>query len=233
MDPKAVAYIIIDGGYSLGQVLRFASQNNAGVLHNHYLSNISTVDGAATYLGMQRRTDLAEDFLSATMRWNPGVSHTLPAREEEELKKSDEYVSLEEKIEKLRRDIESTTSRETLSELKMQRTALYSQRRQLEKTALDEYQGSQKIVYEAPEVHEQVDWRHEHFDRIFHVLHPARRLLSQIMGLRAAPRSPAWVDALKALVALRTSDCSVAYQDALRPIDGKCPVPTCRRDMER
>ena len=214
-------------------MLRFASQNNAGVLHNHYLSNICTVDGAATYLGMQRRTDLAEDFLSATMKRNPGVSHRLPAKEEEELKKSDKYVSLEEGIKKLGMDIGSATSKETLSELKAQRTVLYSQRRQLEKAALDEYRANQKIVYEVPEVHEQVDWRREHFDRISHVLHPARRLLSQIMGLRAAPRSPAWVDALKALVALRTSDCSVAYQDALRPIEGKCPVPTCHRDMER
>ena len=74
---------------------------------------------------MQRRTDLAEDFLSVTMRWNPGVSHTLPAREEEELKKSHKYVSFEEEIEKLSLDIESTTSEETLPELKAQRTALY------------------------------------------------------------------------------------------------------------
>lgn len=100
-------------------MLRFASQNNAGVLHNHYLSNISTVDSAAIYLRMQRRTDLAEDFLSVIMRWNPGVSHTLPAREEEELKKSDKYISLEEEIKRLSLDIKSTTSKEALSELKV------------------------------------------------------------------------------------------------------------------
>jgi hypothetical protein len=79
-------------------VLRFASQNNVYVLANHYLSNVSSVDGAAMYLGMQLRTDVAEGFRPATMRLNPGLSQTLPAEEEEELRKSPDFLSLEANI---------------------------------------------------------------------------------------------------------------------------------------
>ncbi|KAK3984490.1 hypothetical protein QBC44DRAFT_336862 [Cladorrhinum sp. PSN332] len=89
---------VYDNGYALGQVLRFASQHNTHVLVNHYLGNVSSIDGAASYLGMELRTDLAEDFLSATMKRNPGLSQTLPASEEEELKRSAEYISLESQI---------------------------------------------------------------------------------------------------------------------------------------
>jgi len=214
-------------------VLKFASQHNTHVLVNHYLGNVSSIDGAANFLGMELRTDLAEDFLSATMRRNPGLCQTLPARVEEELKKSREYVSLEAEMGSLTLEIESATSEETRTELKAQRKMLYDQRRGLKKKALEKHQEGQKLVYDTLKDHEQGDWRQAHFDRICHVLHPARRRLARTIGLTAWPRSPVWISALEDLVALRNSDCSVAYQDVLRPVRGKCPVPSCRRDMKR
>ncbi|KAK1758064.1 hypothetical protein QBC47DRAFT_398969 [Echria macrotheca] len=75
------------------------------------------------------------------MRWNPGVSHILPAREEEELKKSDEYVSLEEKIKKISLDIGSTTSEETLTAQSVANGTVLSTPTSGE-TALDECQGN-------------------------------------------------------------------------------------------
>jgi hypothetical protein len=50
-----ITNIFIDNGYSLGQVLQFASQNNTNVLINKYLGSVSTVDGAGSYLGMKLR----------------------------------------------------------------------------------------------------------------------------------------------------------------------------------
>ncbi len=201
-------------------MLRFASQNNIHVLANHYLSNVSTVDGAATYLGMQPRTDLAEGFRSATMRLNPGLSQTLPAEEEEELRKSQDFVSLEAEMVRIKETIQRTTSEEARAELKSQRKSLYASLRKLRKERLADYQGRQDPRYEPVGNHEQADWRQGQFDRIRHVLHPARRRLAQTLHITALPRSEEWVSALKDLVELRNSDSSVAYQDSMRPVDG-------------
>ncbi|KAL6353104.1 hypothetical protein LRP88_13592 [Fusarium phalaenopsidis] len=77
-----------DNGYSLGQVLKFASQNDTHVLVNHYLGNASTVDGAASFLGMELRADLAEDFRSASARRNPDLRFSLPCKVADELRSS-------------------------------------------------------------------------------------------------------------------------------------------------
>jgi hypothetical protein len=66
--------------------LRFASQKNTHVLVNKYLGNISTIGGAGSFLGMELRTDLAEDFRSATMGRNPDLRFSLPIKAEEELR---------------------------------------------------------------------------------------------------------------------------------------------------
>ncbi|KAK4233229.1 hypothetical protein C8A03DRAFT_39077 [Achaetomium macrosporum] len=171
-----------DHGYSLGQILKFASQRNTNVLVNHYLSNVSSID--------------------------------------EELKNSQEYVSLETDIERINKTILQTASEEVVAELKSQRKFLYDKLRGLRRRRLAAYQRQQKLKYETAERHEQTDWRQCRFDRICHVLHPARRRLARTLCLTAAPRSEEWVSALKDLVELRNSDCSIAYQDVLRPVGG-------------
>jgi hypothetical protein len=181
---------------------------------------------------MQPRTDLAEGFRSATMGLTPGLSQTLPAEEKEELRESQNFVSLKADIAKVNEIIQQTTSEEVRTELKSQRMSLYASLRNLRREKLAEYQGRQDPRYEPAGNHEQTDWREGHFDRIRHVLHPARRRLAQILPLTALPRSEEWVSALKDLVELRSSDCSVAYQDSMRPVNGKCPVISCSLDME-
>ena len=51
-----------DGGYSLGQVMKFAAHKNSKTLVGHYLNDMSNVDGAAVFLGLEPRWDLTEDF---------------------------------------------------------------------------------------------------------------------------------------------------------------------------
>ncbi|RSL93373.1 hypothetical protein CDV31_014729 [Fusarium ambrosium] len=160
-----------DNGYSLGQVLRFASQNNTNVLVNKYLGNISTIDGAGSYLGMELRSDLAEDFRSASVGRNPDLRFSLPARQAGELRKSPEYLSLTKKIYEINAEIEMATSPEVQTQLELQRKAAYKERWLLENKSLKEFQANQKLVYETDqEEHEQSDWRHNHFNRISHML---------------------------------------------------------------
>ncbi|KAH6881106.1 hypothetical protein B0T10DRAFT_531651 [Thelonectria olida] len=193
-----------DNGYSLGQVLRFASQNNTNVLVNHYLGSISTIDGAGSFLGMELRSDLAEDFRSATMRRNPDLQRIFKPR---------------------------------LANLKAQRKTAYEERRTLEREKLQEFQQSQRLVYENHlGEHEQGNWRRTYFNRIRHVLPKEQLRLGQTLSLRLWPRSPEWISALEDLIALRTKDHRVAYQDALQPINGRCPVPdfqTCWKHIYR
>ncbi|KAK7413651.1 hypothetical protein QQX98_007476 [Neonectria punicea] len=163
--------IACHNGYSLGQVLRFASQNNTNVLVNKYLGNISTIDGAGSYLGMELRSDLAEDFRSASVGRNPDLRFSLPARQADELRKSPEYLSLTKKIYEINAEIETTTSPEVQAQLELQRKAAYKERWLLENKSLREFQANQKVVYETDqEEHEQSDWRHNHFNRISHML---------------------------------------------------------------
>jgi hypothetical protein len=45
--------LAIDGGYSLGQVMKFAAHKNLKTLIGHYLDDMSNVDGAAVFLGLE------------------------------------------------------------------------------------------------------------------------------------------------------------------------------------
>ncbi|KAM0187041.1 hypothetical protein ACHAPI_011359 [Fusarium lateritium] len=221
-----------DNGYSLGQVLRFASQNNTNVLVNKYLGSISTIDGAGSYLGMQLRTDLAEDFRSASAGRNPGLQFSLPARETEELRTSLEYFVLTEKINKINSEFQALTSPEEQMQLEMQRKAAYKDRSLLESRKLKEFQSAQKIVYETSrEDHEQCDWRQNHFDRISHILSDERVRLARTLQMKAWPRSSEWITALKDLISLRLNQYPVAYQKGLHPVQGCCPASTCGREL--
>jgi len=66
-----------DGGYSLGQVMKFAAHRNSKTLVGHYLNDMSNVDGAAVFLGLEPRRDLIEDFRSTSIKRNPDLQHSL------------------------------------------------------------------------------------------------------------------------------------------------------------
>ncbi|OAQ63869.1 carbonic anhydrase [Purpureocillium lilacinum] len=203
--------------YSLGQVLRFASQHNTHVLVNHYLGNMSTIDGAGTYLNMRPRTDLVEDFRSATMRWNPGLYLSLSAKDKEELEGSLEYKAVTRGINELSTRIREATTEDEKQQLKYQRRLEYDRRKAIENKRLREIQAAQKIIYDrGDDPHEQHDWRQIHFDRISHMLPPERLRLAKSMTSRAWPRSSEWVSVLKDLIALRENNDNAAYQEVMR-----------------
>ncbi|EHA55114.1 hypothetical protein MGG_15788 [Pyricularia oryzae 70-15] len=87
-----------DNGQSVEQLQLFADHRNSSVLQRHYLGAMNTVDGVASYLGMDIRRDLTEDFRSATMKWDSDLALQLPAREVDQLKQDEEYIRLKEYI---------------------------------------------------------------------------------------------------------------------------------------
>ncbi|KFY05581.1 hypothetical protein V491_09092 [Pseudogymnoascus sp. VKM F-3775] len=59
--------IDLNGGYSLGQVMKFAAYRNPKTLVGHYLDDISNVDSAAAFLKLKAQGDLTEDFRSMSI----------------------------------------------------------------------------------------------------------------------------------------------------------------------
>lgn len=195
---------------------------------------MSTIDGAANYLRMEHRTDLAENFRSATLKWNPSLIQSVPTKELDALKNSEEYCILTAKTRQIKSEMATSPDDKVLAGLKVQLNKTHDEMRTMELKKLKQLQTSQKIVYEPTESpHEQCDWRRAHFYRVRHMLPKERTRLAETMMLRASPRSAEWITALKDLVILRTADSRVAFQDVLRPIDGHCPVSSCKKVVRR
>jgi hypothetical protein len=128
-----------DGGNSVKQVLKFADQQNSAVLRRHYLGAINTIDGAASFLDMDIRHNLTEDFHSATMRWNMDLPLGLPAKEQAELEQQEEYTELTRKIERFTLLIEDEhTTEEARKRYKVHRSQAYAERRRLARNKLRE-----------------------------------------------------------------------------------------------
>lgn len=195
---------------------------------------MNTIDGTGSFLHTDVRHDLADDFRSTSMRWNPDMILTLPAEEQAELERQEEYVAITRKINHLNLKIgDEFATEEERERFKAERSQVYAQRKKLQDKKLRELQQTQPLEYPTErELHEQAIWQQTHFNRIYHTM-PERHRLAHLLFLRVPIRSPEGMEALRYLVDLRTNDCNVAYQDVLRPINGRCPVPSCQQEMIR
>ncbi|KAK8071921.1 hypothetical protein PG996_005269 [Apiospora saccharicola] len=220
-----------DNGYSMGQVMKFAAHRNPRTLVGHYLADMTNVDGTASFLGLKPRRDLTEDFRSASMRREPNLPSALPAKLREALQSQPDYSEITSQIKALLYKIDTAGLGEDRKHLIAQRDQLYRQRSQLVMDALETYQQDYSRVSHSEGEQEAKDWRRVQFDRVRHMM-PERGRLADSLPTRVAPRSDVWVTTLRDLIALRTNNCRVAYQEALRPSDGRCPVAFCGQEMD-
>lgn len=201
---------------------------------NKYLGTVCSVDGVAMYQNLSPRKDLAEDFLSSTMRYNPDLKFRLPSDRNKEMKNSDTYLAITKKIDNLTSRIAAAEPGEDVYDLMMQRKREYRKRTAFAEQELRDFQLNQKINYEAKKKdHEQTDWHKVRFNRIAHMLPPERIRLAATMKMQASPRNQVWKQAIQDLISLRNMDCSVAYQQSLQPTRGFCPVELCKQTMAR
>ncbi|KAH8655514.1 hypothetical protein BX600DRAFT_525660 [Xylariales sp. PMI_506] len=225
---------IDDGGYSLGQVMKFAGHRNSKTLVGHYLDDMSNVDGAAAFLNLNARRNVTEDFRSASMKRNPGLRHSLPAKVSEELQNRPDYITLCEEIKSLSVRMKSTQADDVRKELKIQLDQTYFKRRQLRETERTQYLKQQKQEYDIkPDNHDGGDWRRSYFGCVVRLMNPTRARLAQTLSLTLPLRSTEGIAALEDLISLVREDCRVTYDEAFRPTQaGCCPVRSCSRDME-
>jgi hypothetical protein len=93
--------LAIDGGYLLGQVIKFAAHRNSKTLIGHYLDNISNIDGVVVFLGLEPRRDLTEDFRSISIKRNPDLQHSLLGKCLDELRQRRDFTDLGKQINNL------------------------------------------------------------------------------------------------------------------------------------
>jgi hypothetical protein len=213
--------------------MKFAAHRNSKTLVGHYLDDMSNVDGAAAFLGLEPRRDLTEDFRSASMKRNPDLRHSLPTKNLDELKHRQDFIALCQQIENLSVQMTAAISEEARKELRAQRRYIYDRRQKLIDEGLENCRRIQLRVHTTQcEADDQGEWRRSYFDRVVRHMVPERDRLARTLPLAVPLRSPEGISALQDLIALRTNDSRVAYQEVLRPIGGRCPVPSCARKIE-
>ena len=133
-------------GHSLGQLMKFCGHRNPKTIVGYYLDDMSNVDGAAAYLGLEPRRDLTQDFRSASMRRNPDLRHSFPAKNLDQLKQRRDFTVLCEQINTLSAKIIDATLEEVRKELNLQRRYVYDQRQKLIDEDLANYRKTQQRV---------------------------------------------------------------------------------------
>jgi hypothetical protein len=129
--------------------MKFAAHRNSKTLVGHYLDDMSNVDGAAAFLGLEPRRDLTEDFRSASMRRNPDLRHSLPTKKLEELKHRQDFIALCQQIENLSVQITAAIPEEAGKELKARRRHIYDRRQKLIDEELENCRRIQRRVHTA------------------------------------------------------------------------------------
>lgn len=81
--------------------MKFCGHRNPKTISGHYLDDMSNVDSAAVYLGLEQRQDITQDFRSASIKRNLDIHHSLLTKELDELKQRRDFVDLSEQMENL------------------------------------------------------------------------------------------------------------------------------------
>jgi hypothetical protein len=78
--------------------MKFAGHRNSKTLVGNFLDDMSNVDGAAAFFGLERWRVVNEDLRSASMRRMPGLPQSLPAKIREELEQHPTFVNFSKEI---------------------------------------------------------------------------------------------------------------------------------------
>ena len=108
--------------------MKFAAHRNSKTLVGHYLDDMSNIDGAAAFLDLNPRRDLTEDFRTASVKRDPGLTHSLPAKNLEDLKYRPDFLELCEQVNDLSVQITMAATDEARKELNARRRYVYDQR---------------------------------------------------------------------------------------------------------
>src|SRR5437667_262939 len=113
--------------------MKFAAHTIQMTITRDYLSSITVVDGLGCFLKLPIRDDKAEDFRSKTVKRNPELFLSLPAKTQDELRQREDYLAIITELEDLSSQMNTIDSSAVSQELRSRRNQLYNQKRMLER----------------------------------------------------------------------------------------------------
>ena len=209
--------------------MMFGAHRDPGMFRKSYMTTMVTVDGQASFLGEPLRRDYHEDLRGMSLRRNPQLWQTLPAKLKDDLECSPEYVALDAKIEALTAKI-GTVKFEDGERDRAYRKTLYKEKRQLTLNSLQEWRKQQPR--KAEQDMSSTDRCRTRFSRVRHLM-PERDRLATNLFLPIRLRSPEGQAVVQDLIALCKNNRRVAYHPNLQPSMDRCPSPQCTLKMDR
>ncbi|KAI9761799.1 MAG: hypothetical protein M1840_001679, partial [Geoglossum simile] len=220
-----------DNGYSIAERMRFAGQSDPNTFFGSYMSQLSTVDGQASYLGEEIRRDHLDNFRGMGLHRNPHLWQSLSAKRRSELENRPDFLEVNQKIEALTQKIGSGI--ENTQPERTSRRRLYGQKRRLIASELEAFRKSQPKKLTSSATHEGCsEDPHGTFFSCVRGLMPERDRLASTLFQKASLRSEEGRRSLCDLIALCTQDSSIAYRQGLCPIGDKCHSSKCAMKMK-
>ncbi|QSS61747.1 hypothetical protein I7I51_03924 [Histoplasma capsulatum] len=215
--------------YSETARMKFAGQISRDMFGRHYAHPLSEIDGPATFLNIDRRSEHVDNRRSMAIHRKPGLWQSLPSKEEVEFQAQRDVIQLDEAIDECAAQIRKAEGTEQHEVLSRKHRRLCYKKNQLYKKALQKFQDSQSRKPGAgltikPNVFEQTFFGYAR--RVM----PERDALAQILPMKVELRSPEGRMALRAMEALCNQNTDIAYRSSFQPVDGKC---ICGEEMNR
>ncbi|PGH00186.1 hypothetical protein AJ79_08291 [Helicocarpus griseus UAMH5409] len=211
-DFRAEGLVQIDRNYSETQRKKHAGHRGSRTHHDYYAPNNDT-DGQAAYLGDPVRTHVVDVFRNLKLERNPDLWQSLPAEKQYALKKTEEYLTIEKKLQ----DLGASSKAE-------ERNALYGEKRRL----IDkELRKCQKEQHRQPPSKDALDSTYymghyrARFARASRMMPERQRLVTNIFEV-ATLRSKVGREVLRDMTALCSQKHEIETRLGLEPSKCHC-----------
>jgi hypothetical protein len=216
--------------YTEAERSQHLTQADPRIFGTNYMANMSSVSGQDCFLGEPLDHRHVDFFQGIGQFVEPGLPLELPAQHEEELKQHPELQDLEAELQAC-----SLSDRSRRQQLEQARRNCW---KTLKRKATQEYRETWRQNrtnwYIATRGEQQADDRDRtDLVRSLCVLIPERkRLAEKMMSSEPLTLESMWL-AIQDLCSLCQSDSAVLYLNGLQPVNGRCPIESCLKDLDQ
>jgi hypothetical protein len=190
--------------------MRAAAHKNPRMYDKHYQPSTSRVDGQASFLGNSQREIVSEVFLELSIPYKPDLAVRLPAEQQYNLERSDEYRDLQEQIAALS-IMEDAESKHSLNERRLEKI-------RLEDRTLREWRRAQPS-----KPNSQPEYARTIFSRCRFMMSERDGLAKLLFEQPLLLRDPEGLCALSLMQALLLKTSEVDFRPGLEPQKCVCP----------
>ena len=232
----------VDSNYTEAQRCQFMA-HRSGEFENAYMSKINFVDGQASFHGRGTRQDHIQFLRGMTANRVVDLPQCISKTEKKLLQGREDYQAIERDLEAVNRKLISQSPEDLLEEssqgLLKERQSLYSKKGRLVKAALDTFRKNWTDIQYGPGLARQLSGSKRKelnipsmFSLIRHYL-PERDRLADALFCEGSVREIRGQAILRDLLSLCIKPKEVFYRKGQEPVNGRCPVASCRKDIQR